>query len=233
MLQGSLNPFSGTFAAAADKRALKDAIILLAIGVAAWTLVERTEICTRFFRYVAAHPDMELDSIILAGMLSAIGIVLFALRRWREASKAERISIALAYHDPLTGLANRRAFMEALERMSKQGNAVPFACILADLDDFNQINDLRGHTVGDRLLQLISERLVETLSPDILVARLGGDEYGLLCPLEDVGRAPEVANLIARRVSDPVLIEGHALQVRVSVGIGRFPDDADHAQSST
>jgi predicted signal transduction protein with EAL and GGDEF domain len=52
-----------------------------------------------------------------------------------------------------------------------------------------------------------------------------------LCPLEDVGRAPEVANLIARRVSDPVLIEGHALQVRVSVGIGRFPDDADHAQS--
>ena len=164
MLQGSPNPSSGTFAAA-DKRALKDAIILLAIGVAAWVLVERTEVCTRFFRYVAAHPDMELNSIILAGLLSAIGIVVFALRRWREASKAERISIALAYHDPLTGLANRRAFMEALEGMSKQGNAVPFACILADLDDFNQINDLRGHTVGDRLLQLISERLVQTLSP--------------------------------------------------------------------
>lgn len=213
----------------ANKRALKDAIIVATLCVAAWILIERTEACTRFFRYVAANPDMEIDSIILAGIFSAVGVLVFALRRWTEAARAERRSNALAYHDPLTGLPNRRAFMEGLQHATEGGG--PFACLLFDLDDFKKVNDLRGHFVGDRLLQTVSERLANFLSNDVLLARIGGDEFALLFALNNPEHELNLPKSIVQLVSEPLLLDGHSVQVRVSVGIARFPDDADGADA--
>ncbi len=214
-----------------DKRAVKELLVLLAICGAAWVLIERTDTCTRFFQFVSAHPDMELDSLILAGIFSAVGLAVFALRRWSEAAKAECQSRHLAHHDTLTGLPNRRAFMEALAKATAGPNASPFACLLLDLDNFKQVNDLRGHLVGDRLLQLFSERIAEALSSDVLFARLGGDEYGILCDLDELNRPMSLATRVVRRLSEPFLIDGHAVQVGISVGVARFPEDATAADA--
>ncbi len=212
-----------------NKRGLVDAWLFAVAAFLAWVLIEGTDTCTRFFAYVAAHPDMELDSIILAGILSAIGLLVFAVRRWADASRANRLSHRLAYHDPLTGLPNRRAFMDALDHACR-GEA-PSSCLLFDLDNFKQVNDLRGHIVGDLLLQTVAERLQEFQRADLLLARIGGDEFGVLATSADRHHAQNIAHLIARRIHEPMLIEGRAVQTRASVGIARYPEDTDRADA--
>lgn len=212
-----------------SRRAAWDAIGLTLACVAAWNVIERSDVCTRFFDYVAAHPDQELDSVILAGIFSAVGLLLFALRRWRETWCAERFASRLAYNDSLTGLPNRRAFMEALERGTRRKE--PFACLLFDLDNFKQVNDVRGHLVGDQLLQVVAKRLRGLIAPDILLGRIGGDEFAVLVTSHLPERAMDLAHLIARRVREPMLIEGRAVQVDLSAGIARYPHDAERADA--
>jgi diguanylate cyclase (GGDEF)-like protein len=214
---------------AGNKRGLVDAGILAAAAFLAWVLIERTDTCTRFFAYVAAHPDIELDSIILAGVFSALGLLVFAVRRWADASRANRLSHRLAHHDPLTGLPNRRSFMDALDRACR-GEA-PFSCLLFDLDNFKQVNDVRGHIVGDQLLQTIAERLQEFRRADLLLARIGGDEFGVLATSADRDHAQNIAHLIARRIQEPTLIDGRAVETRASVGIARYPEDTARADA--
>jgi predicted signal transduction protein with EAL and GGDEF domain len=87
-----------------------------------------------------------------------------------------------AYHDPLTGLANRALFRErlilAIEAHQKRGT--PVAVLFADLDDFKLINDTFGHAIGDRVLQAVSERMRAGVRSQDLVARLGGDEFAIV-----------------------------------------------------
>lgn len=214
-----------------SQRATKDALILGIVGIAAWVLIERTDTCTRFFQYVSANPDMELDSIILAGIFSAVGLLVFALRRWSEAARSERRSDRLARHDALTGLPNRRSFMATLEEATGRGTTAPFACFLFDRDNFKEVNDLRGHIVGDQLLVTISKRIVEALPPDVQLARIGGDEFAMLSPLTNPDRMMELANLIMRLVCEPAVLEGQITQVGVSIGVARYPEDAQHTSS--
>ncbi|MFA5958200.1 putative bifunctional diguanylate cyclase/phosphodiesterase [Hyphomicrobium sp.] len=211
----------------ANKEAINDAVILLIICVVVWVLIERTETCTRFFQYVAAHPDMELDSVVLAGIFSAIGLLIFALRRWAEAARSEQRYNKLAHRDALTGLSNRLSFMEALDNAVGRGTKYPFACLLFDLDSFKQVNDLRGHFVGDKLLEEVTQRLSSVLPPGALLARMGGDEFAMLFSLDTPHRVTQVAGLVMRLVSEPQMLEGQVVQVGVSVGVARYPDDAD------
>jgi diguanylate cyclase (GGDEF)-like protein len=89
----------------------------------------------------------------------------------------------LALHDPLTGLLNRRGFLERARAMVAGGGG--FALMLLDLDQFKDINDLRGHHQGDRLLQQVSRVLRGELRQSDIIARLGGDEFGILLPNAD------------------------------------------------
>ena len=212
----------------ADSKAITDAVILATVCAAAWALIERTETCTRFFQYVAAHPDTELDSVVLAGIFSAIGVLIFALRRWAEAALSEERYQELAHHDSLTGLPNRLSFMDALDN-AVEGEKRPFACLLFDLDRFKHVNDLRGHFVGDKLLKEIAQRLKTVLPRDVLLARMGGDEFAMLFPLRTPHRAKQLASLVMRLASEPQMIDGQVVQVGVSVGISCFPEDGDQS----
>ncbi|MFN3712645.1 MAG: putative bifunctional diguanylate cyclase/phosphodiesterase [Alcanivoracaceae bacterium] len=89
----------------------------------------------------------------------------------------------LALHDPLTGLLNRRGFLERARAMVATGGG--FSLMLLDLDQFKDINDLRGHHQGDRLLQQVSRVLRGELRQSDIIARLGGDEFGILLPNAD------------------------------------------------
>ncbi|BCY13809.1 bifunctional diguanylate cyclase/phosphodiesterase [Actinoplanes sp. L3-i22] len=102
-----------------------------------------------------------------------------------------------AYHDPLTGLANRALFRERLVLAldANQHHGTPVAVLFADLDDFKLINDTFGHALGDRVLHAIGERLRASVRPQDLVARLGGDEFAVVLDQSDLAPAPVAAAL--------------------------------------
>jgi diguanylate cyclase (GGDEF)-like protein len=160
-----------------------------------------------------------------------------------ERKRTEEQIRRLAYCDSLTGIPNRQAFLETLERelhRSKVGNK-KFAVLFMDLDAFKRINDTLGHNVGDHLLKLVSERLRETTRPSDLVsrgdqttnlARLGGDEFTILIPdLERVEHALNVAHRVKEAMRRPFLIEGNEIFVTASIGISLFPEDGDDCNS--
>jgi diguanylate cyclase (GGDEF)-like protein len=136
-----------------------------------------------------------------------------------ERRKALEAQLAFqAFHDPLTGLANRRRFIVAADHALDMPG--PTAALFIDLDDFKLVNDNMGHDAGDALLLAIGERLLASVRPGDLVGRLGGDEFAVL--LETV-EAPDVPITIASRLvetlASPVEIEGTLVKVSASVGL--------------
>jgi diguanylate cyclase len=127
----------------------------------------------------------------------------------------------LATHDPLTGLANRRAFQQHLDIAGRyweiEGRA--FAVICLDLDGFKAVNDGFGHALGDELLKEVATRLRETLREDDICGRLGGDEFAvirknLVSPLD----LDALADAIISRVAQPYHLDGRRLRIGVSAG---------------
>ncbi|MFT3729601.1 MAG: EAL domain-containing protein [Terricaulis sp.] len=148
----------------------------------------------------------------------------------REAAEARAQS--LARHDPLTGLANRRHFLEELDRRLNLVGAedIAFALMFVDLDRFKPINDVHGHAIGDQLLQVIATRLQNCIRDDSFAARLGGDEF---CALIETPTGREGVAAAARRIlnelSAPILINGLKLTVGASIGISMCPEDGRSA----
>jgi diguanylate cyclase (GGDEF)-like protein len=149
------------------------------------------------------------------------------------AGTLERTRIDLerqAYHDPLTGLANRELFMDrighAKDRARRSGE--PFSVLYFDLDGFKFVNDSHGHHVGDDVLQVAATRMAACLGTDDTLARLGGDEFGALLEKTGAPAAAEVADRLVHAVGDTPFA-GHDLSIGVSVGIttGGTHDDTD------
>jgi diguanylate cyclase (GGDEF)-like protein/PAS domain S-box-containing protein len=127
-----------------------------------------------------------------------------------------------AFHDSLTGLANRALFEDrlahALAGLPRSGSGL--TVLFVDLDDFKTVNDSLGHSAGDELLRAVGERLHHNLRGTDTVARLGGDEFGVL--LEDAPTftaAAETARRLLAALGPPFLIEGRQLNVSASIGI--------------
>jgi diguanylate cyclase (GGDEF)-like protein len=131
---------------------------------------------------------------------------------------------AEAHHDPLTGLANRRRFIEELEKTVYGDGAPRCAVLMIDLDRFKEINDSFGHSVGDDLLCLVGPRLEQALQPGDLLARMGGDEFAVLLPDADAARAQEVAGHLGAALRDAFVLDGMPLHVDASIGIALCPD---------
>jgi diguanylate cyclase (GGDEF)-like protein/PAS domain S-box-containing protein len=122
---------------------------------------------------------------------------------------------ALAFQDPLTGLANRMLFNErATAALDSPG---PVAVLLLDLDDFKEVNDILGHHAGDQMLVEIARRLQNCVGPHGTVARLGGDEFVVL--LEGCRDSGAVAQRIVSTLNAPVSIEGTLMRPGLSLGV--------------
>jgi diguanylate cyclase (GGDEF)-like protein/PAS domain S-box-containing protein len=127
-----------------------------------------------------------------------------------------------AFHDPLTGLANKALFQDRIAhaalRLQRHGGRM--AVLFIDLDDFKTVNDSLGHSAGDELLVTVSGRLAACLRPGDTAARLGGDEFAVLIEAvtgdED---APVVAERIIDALREPVLLGGRTVTAAASVGI--------------
>ncbi|MCA9759336.1 MAG: diguanylate cyclase [Candidatus Eisenbacteria bacterium] len=143
---------------------------------------------------------------------------------------ANRRLRALADHDPLTGLLNRRGLEAALvtevERIRRQGSRA--AAILIDCDDFKQVNESFGHDGGDEVLREVAERIREASREPDRVARLGGDEFMILTPDTRVGEAVLLAQRVGLAVAkEPVALPLGDVQVRISCGVEPIDPNED------
>lgn len=134
----------------------------------------------------------------------------------------------IAYHDVLTGLANRKqletSFDIALAYAKR--HKTHLALLFLDLDGFKAINDNYGHEIGDILLVEVAARLRESVRATDIIVRLGGDEFIIvITELIDISLVSEMAHTIIRTVSKPIHIKEHELNITVSVGISLYPDD--------
>jgi diguanylate cyclase (GGDEF)-like protein/PAS domain S-box-containing protein len=139
-----------------------------------------------------------------------------------------------AFHDGLTGLANRPLFMERLQRaiaLGKRRKDYLFSVLFLDLDRFKVINDSLGHTVGDQLLVAISRRLEACLRPGDIIARLGGDEFAILLEnLQDGRGAIKIAERLQKALVHPFDLDGTEVFASVSIGIANNTIHYDHPQ---
>jgi len=172
----------------------------------------------------------------------AVRGVVATLRDVTERRALERELEHQAFHDRLTGLANRALFRDRLEHAlaRRNRNQHPVAVLLLDLDDFKVVNDSLGHAVGDRLLVMVADRLRGRLRASDTTARLGGDEFAVL--LDEPAAADEatrVAERLIEALAAPYQLDGRELFGRASIGValaartGQPPDellrDADMA----
>lgn len=139
-----------------------------------------------------------------------------------------------ANHDSLTGLANRAAFDERLDRSLREAKSLGqrLSVLFVDLDRFKAVNDGFSHRVGDLFLCEMASRIAKTLRPTDAFARIGGDEFTIV--VNDIKDATGVAEIAARvldAIRQPLVIEGHQIEASASVGIAVFPDDGTDAET--
>ncbi len=137
-----------------------------------------------------------------------------------------------ATHDSLTALPNRAALLTHLEYTLFTGPAPSIALLMLDLCRFKEINDTLGHNVGDRVLCDVAQRFQQTLGDRGLIARIGGDEFTVVI---DQPTGTDVVSSIAQMLADclrtPIDVAGISIEIGVSIGIARFPQDAGDAQT--
>ncbi len=157
--------------------------------------------------------------IHFVGLVYAVGSAALPVMMLKERSEAKHKAIALI--DPLTGLANRRAFMERAQRLFERdgGGDGPISLLAFDLDRFKHVNDAFGHPTGDDVLRIFADVLSKALRPADIAARIGGEEFAAALP--DCG--VEAALAIARRIcnafqNDARFVNGQRVVATVSVG---------------
>jgi diguanylate cyclase (GGDEF)-like protein len=170
--------------------------------------------------------------------------VIALVRDITERKQAEEQISYLAYHDNLTGLPNNRLFKDRLKQSiaHAERNKTKIAVMFLDLDRFKLINDSMGHDIGDKLLQVIGDRLMEGVRRQdsvginishstTSVARLGGDEFTIL--LEDITSINTI-NVVAKRlidiIAEPMLIDAQEVFTSTSIGISIYPNDGNEAE---
>jgi diguanylate cyclase (GGDEF)-like protein len=174
------------------------------------------------------HMQIQSEVLNLPKYVVAVGMILLLLEDQIEHNKY------LALHDELTGLPNRRLFLDrlalSLERSRRLGTKA--ALLVIDLDRFKQVNDTLGHHAGDLLLQKVSSLFSSRVRRSDTLARTGGDEFSLI--LEEptnYSNARLVAQSLLQLLEEPVQIAEQQVKVGASIGIGIYPDDAPNLEA--
>ena len=164
-------------------------------------------------------------------------LVVAAVQSQTMAETAEHVAIQMSFkaeRDFLTGLPNRALLTDRLTQSIAlaQRHRKKVALMFLDLDNFKEINDSLGHSVGDQLLQSAAKRLEACLRHSDTVSRHGGDEFVvLLSEVEAARDAPRAAEKLLKVMAEPHLIGDHRLTITLSIGISIYPDDGDEAEA--
>lgn len=132
----------------------------------------------------------------------------------------------LALHDPLTGLPNRTLVIDRLQQaiLTARRDQEPMALLMIDLDNFKEVNDTLGHSIGDQLLIRVGERFQSALREPDTLGRLGGDEFAVVLPRASQGEALIVAEKLQASLRRPVDIEQSSFSIAASLGISIYPE---------
>jgi diguanylate cyclase (GGDEF)-like protein/PAS domain S-box-containing protein len=138
----------------------------------------------------------------------------------------------MAYHDGLTDLPNRAAFLQALAQMIEAcaGTDEEFAVLSVDLDGLKEVNDVFGHAIGDKLLIEVSRR-IQAAARGGVVSRLSGDEFGLIIDGKQPAAGRALAEQLAEAISDEFVIDGKSVRTGITTGISVFPHNGGDAAS--
>jgi diguanylate cyclase (GGDEF)-like protein len=173
---------------------------------------------------------LEEDLKLLETLANQAGVALENGQLEQSLTELSRLKEQLrfqAYHDPLTGLANRSLFIDRVQELLEHRDAQETPVVLfLDLDNFKVVNDTLGHAVGDKLLVAVADRLRDCMREGDLVARLGGDEFAvLMSDTSSLNRAVVVTNRILDAMKLGFHVTGHELSISASIGIAVARDE--------
>ena len=213
---------------------IREAVFVLVGSAAVWWLLEATGIGVRLFGWITSNPSYPGSSFLVTVVLQSLGVALYAICRYTDLWVATRSAIsesiaarALSVEDSLTGLNNRRAFLERLQQ-AQDLRDVPVGVALIDLDRFKFVNDQHGHAAGDRLLQAAADRLRNELLHNQAVYRLGGDEFACLVFGPNAAqRAEDLAWRCIEALHKPFHDGALVFAIGATAGVAGFPEDGD------
>lgn len=226
------------------RASLQDALLLFVLMLAALSLALQYDLF--FFIEDLSHAQRRItlaEAIFLTALLT-VCLFVFVLRRFSEQRRDEALKsaaeielrelTALALQDPLTGLLNRRALMEALTAAVKAPptDGSEHALFVMDLNGFKRVNDAHGHTVGDQVLEIVADRFRAASRPSDLVARTGGDEFAVLAYHVDQDSARTIGMRFVTGLAAPIRVGKHTHEIGMAIGIAVIPENGATAEEA-
>jgi diguanylate cyclase (GGDEF)-like protein len=211
-----------------------DAIAITACAAVVCLVEFHYDLAPMVLQFGIDHKDWEIDNLLFTIMIMSFSLLIFGYRRVKDLSRAMRArkltemdALRLARHDPLTGLPNRRFFVEKLnENLSETTDASRTAVLMLDLDGFKLVNDAYGHAVGDLALQEFARRVTEVMHSGSLLTRIGGDEFAIIAPnISSLDDPTVLARRIIAALGEPFLVGKAQTTLGVGIGIAIAPED--------
>lgn len=204
---------------------LYDLLCVLMIGSCVWLVGRELGLFDSMFNFAVRNGQTDVIMLCFCMSFGLCAAAVYRSNKLRKAVRARDVAqleaAAVARHDSMTGLANRRYFKELLDRRLSRGDqSSSTAVLLLDLDRFKPINDIHGHAAGDAVLCTVAERLRALLPAGSIAARLGGDEFALAL---DFGRDLDVVSRMSAEIiadlSRPILWGTSKLEIACTIGI--------------
>ena len=211
-----------------------DAIIVFIFVVVIFSVEYYYDFAPKLFEFAIEYQEWEIDNLIFVVFVMSIGFAIFSYRRMKELTvemkarrSAEMEAKKLSRHDPLTGLPNRRFFVEMLGEVLLTTTADSLSAVLMlDLDGFKSVNDAYGHAVGDQVLIEFAQRVSAVMRSGAVFIRVGGDEFAVIVPnIRSLDNPTALARRIVTTVAEPFLIGQIWATVGVGIGIAIAPSD--------
>jgi diguanylate cyclase (GGDEF)-like protein len=222
-------------------RAQFEVSVWATVAVIAWAASAHFNVANTIADFARAHEEWQLDEffavVFFLGFAAFVASFIQSRRHLRYRRAAELHAFEAARVDVLTGLPNRRMFLElagdALGDAWNSGNKC--SVLFIDLDGFKPVNDTFGHAAGDALLVAVGRRLQMSAPEKALVARLGGDEFAVLLPKNAcAGTGPvEAAKRVLFALKQPFDLSGRKVSIGASIGIATGPDNGKRAEDLT
>jgi diguanylate cyclase (GGDEF)-like protein len=216
------------------RRAVRDGVAIVGAVAVIYALAHWYDLPPKLFQFGEEHADWEVDDIIFVMFVMSIGFAVYSYRRVQDLRyemqarrSAEIDSQTLARHDPLTGLPNRRFFVERLRDvlLHTTGDSRS-ALLMLDLDGFKAINDAYGHAIGDQTLIEFAERVSGVMRAGAVLTRVGGDEFAVIAPnISSLDDPTALARRIAAVVAEPFVIDSISTTLGAGIGIAIAPQD--------